>query len=206
MSTIGDVHRFVMTWNMGTESVSQLVYHRIHASGADVGDPTVRAAELTNLELAWTDIDNIVTDTLLGVSLEHLKWDFTNHRWDGIGSSTPTAMDGLAATDYVSHGVAALGKVITAQLRRQARKFIPGIVESAITGGFVTGASLVLIASFMDQFDTALTSGGASIPICTFNTDDTSPLYETASESAGTVIAEGTAAYQRRRRPGVGLT
>lgn len=206
MFVTNDIARLVLTWAFGTESVAQLVWHYI-MTGAG---PTTAALLLTAVEsavtLAWLEIDQLITTDLQGETLEVLKWDFVNNRWDGLESQTLVGMDGTGAGDYLPQGNAVLVKIFTDASRRQARKYVPGVIEGATADGFITGANLVDFADFAGLFDADVSPGGNQFKYCTFNTLPTSPLFETESVARGSVLAESAGSYQRRRKPGVGLT
>lgn len=206
MLALNDVIRIIMTWTWGTDSVAQLVWHYICTTAGTATYSAWLDAIHTNLQLAWANIAARTTDDLVGTLLEMLVWDYANNRWDGVASKAATGMDGTNVADYLPHGDAVLVKVLTAANRRQARKYVPGLVEGNVTAGFIDAAPLVDYLAFANQLDAILALAGGVIEFCTFNVDDTSPLFETASIARGSVVAEATGSYQRRRKPGVGLT
>lgn len=206
MFSANDVIRMIMTWNFGTESVAKIVWHYF----VDVAGTATFTAWLdhihTQLQTAWANIDGYITSDLSGSTLEMLRWDFANNRWDGLVAKGATGMAGSNGGDYAAHGNAVLVKIFTELARRQSRKYIPGIVEANVTGGFLDSLPLAAMVDFADDLDTPLALTGGAIQYCTFNTTPASPLFETASMALGSVGAEATGSYQRRRKPGVGLT
>lgn len=203
---LNDIIRIVLSWNLGTNTKAQMVWHYKVTSGSNGVPSAALTAIDTAVDTAWAHIAGNLIDDLVATKLEMFKWDFTNNRWDGVAVHTPTGLDGGAAGDYYAPGCAALVKILTGQNRRQGRKFIPGLREAVVTDGALTGAALVNFADFAAAFDIPVTAAGITYTWCTFNTEPTSPLFETDSLAVQSVVAEATVAYQRRRKPGVGLT
>lgn len=201
-----DIARLVLTWAFGTESVAQMVWHYI-MTGIGPADPaTLLLSVEAQMTLAWLEIDQLITADLQAETLEVLKWDFVNNRWDGVDSQSVVGMDGTGVGEYLPQGNSVLVKILTDASRRQARKYVPGISEGATADGFITGANLVDFADFAGLFDAPVSPGGKQFVYCTFNTEPTSVLFETESQARQSVIAESAGSYQRRRKPGVGLS
>lgn len=206
MFSQNDIARLVMTWAFGTESVAQMVWHYIMTGAGPTAPAALLLAVESAIQLAWLEIDQLITTDLQGGILEVLKWDFTNNRWDGLDSLSTTGLDGTGVGEYLPQGNSVLVKILTDSSRRQARKYVPGITEGATADGFITGANLVDFADFAGLWDAVVSPAGQNFSYCTFNTHPPSPLFETESLARGSVVAESAGSYQRRRKPGVGLT
>lgn len=202
---VSDVVRCIATFNMPESTISQLVYHFIGNTGTTATDAEMVTAALAHFQAAWTNIDNRVSDQVQGDILEVQKYDFVLHQWDGIGQATFTAADGLSTADMLAHGTCGLVKILTVAARRQCRKYVPGLTETELTDGLFSTATVVDLALFGSALDQNLIAGGLTSLFCSFNTDSTSVLYETASTRLGAVTATNLPAYQRRRRPGTGI-
>lgn len=202
---VGDVVRVVAQWAMPESTIAQMVYHYIGASGSSVADVTLANAIEGQLTTAWVNIEDVISDEVVGENLELFKWDFANHQWDGLTVTPMVGIDGANVTDLSAHGVAALVKIMTAKNRRQARKYVPGIIEATITDGVIAPATVTDLALFGAALDSDLTAGSLTLDFGVFSTDPLSPWYETFSAAIQTVQASGNPAYQRRRRPGTGI-
>lgn len=207
MGTIlaNDVMRVVAEWDAPQGTVAQLVWHYVVKTGSGVQSLTLLDAILTNLQVAWADIEDVVSDLYTGATISWSKWDFTLNRFDGLDVAPLTNADGVSIADPVPHGAAGLVKIFTEVARRQARKYVHGLIDTVIVAGSVTAPVLVNLADFAGVLDTDIIAGGITLGFCTFNVDATSPLFETHSLAIGAVQAEAVVAYQRRRRPGTGI-
>lgn len=202
---VGDVLRVVAEWDIPDGTIAQLVYHFIGVSGSTATNAQAGIALLAALEAAWLHVDSDINGQFTGSVFQTSMWDFTLNRFDGIDSRPIVAADGLGAGDSVSHGVALLIKAFTTSARRQGRKYLPGIREVNISNGTFVAAQLTDGALFMADLDDDVVAGGLTLSYCTFNTEPTSPLFETAGIANQTVQAEAISSYQRRRRPGTGI-
>lgn len=202
---VDDVVEIVMTWDTPLASVAQNVWHYIQTAGGGADPDDLLAAIDTMMQVAFGEIDLGVHEDFEAVLLEARQWDFVNNRFDGIGTLALTGIVGLNAGDYEPHGVAALGRIITATARRQGRTFVPGLADTSIVSGVLTPAFEADFAAYLATFDQTLSISGGSFDWCTFNVDPTSPLFETVSVAAQTVIANSLPSYLSKRKPGVGL-
>lgn len=202
---VNDIIRVVAEWDIPDGTIAQLVWHMHGASGASATDAVVGAAVLAALEAAWLNIDQDVSDTVTGSLIEIYRRDLVNHRWDGIDSRPITAADGTDASSMISHGAAGLFKIFTSLSRRQGRKYLMGMTEGKQDDGTLNPAPLTNLALFAAALDNPVTAGALTLNYGNFNTDPSSPFYETFATASGAVQAEGILAYQRRRRPGTGI-
>lgn len=202
---IGDVLQVVQTYDAPLASVAQNVWHLEQVSGAGSDSDDVLAAILTQQQIAWDEIESIISDDYSATLLELRMWDFVNNRFDGVGTLAVTGMAGISVSDFEPHGVAMLGRIITNAARRQGRTFIPGVIEGSVLTGTLTAASEAALAAYLAIFDTDISVTGGLLSWCTFNVDATSPVFETTSLAAQTVIANTLPSYLTKRKPGVGL-
>lgn len=202
---VGDVVRCVAEWDMPSGTIAQLVYHYLGVSGTTATEAQVGAAVEAQLDLAFDEIAASIANLVVGSTIEGLLWDFALNRWDGIFTVPLIGADGASAGQPQAHGAAGLVKIFTTANRRQGRKYIHGIGESLITNGLVEAVMLTDLALFATELDDDIVAGGLTLSFGTFNTEPSSPLFETFSVAAQSVIAEAIVAYQRRRKPGTGI-
>jgi len=202
---IGDVVQVVLTWDTPLASVAQNVWHFVMESGGGADSADLIAAILTQQQVAFALIDDQISDQFEGVLLELRKYDFVNSRFDGVESVAGSSLVGLAVGDFHPHGVAGLGRVRTEASRRQGRTFVPGIVESGITGGLLSAGAEAALLAYLAVWDTDISITGGFFNWCTFNVEALSPLFETSSKAAQVVIANSLPSYLSKRKPGVGL-
>lgn len=203
--SIDDVLQVVLTWDAPLASVAQNVWHLIMETGAGADSDDILAELLVRMQVAQALIEGSQSDTFEAVLLELRRWDFTLHRFDGIGTLAVTGVVGAASTDYEPHGVAALGRIITEAARRQGGHFLPGLVDGAIVQGVLASSVEAAFATYLSTFVADIIVTGGVLPWCTFNVEPTSPVYETASKATGTVIANSLPSYLSKRKPGIGL-
>lgn len=205
MISIGDILRVAVTGTSPGAGVFQNVWHLEMATGADPDPGLVLAAISDNWELAFAEIDARVAGDYSWDLFELWQRDTINQRWDGVAVEDIVNVGGGSVNDPHPHGVAALGRVITDSFRRQGRHFMPGLTDEQFEVGLLVSAALVDLADYMVQFAEGITADGSTFGWVTYNTEPTSVLFQTASRYVGAVIANNIAAYQRRRKPLVGI-
>lgn len=202
---IGDIVEVIQTWATPLASVAQNVWHLTMVSGLGGDTDDVLPAVLTQQQVAFATLD-IRINTGFSVDLFELrKWDAVLDRFDGVDSLAASSMVGLSAIDYEPHGVAALGRIITGEPRRQGGTFIPGIDEAQVLAGLLHPAMEAALAAYLAIFDTDIGIPGGLLSWCTFNVDPLSPVFETVSIAAQSVVANSLPSYLGKRKPGVGL-
>jgi len=207
MATIdtGDILQVVQTWDCPLASVAQNVWHLEMVSGAGADSDDILTGIETQQEVAFGDIEAFIADEFHVVFYELRRWDFTLHRFDGVGSVATSDLNGDTVADYEPHGVAALGRIITEASRRQGRTFIPGISDTNVVDGVLSVAAEAGLLLYLADFVTQLSVTGGVFDWCTFNVTPASPAYETASRATGVVVANSLPSYLGKRKPGVGL-
>lgn len=202
---VGDVLRVVAEWDVPDGTIAQMVFHYLGVSGTTATEAQFLGSVESRIDTAWNQIEARISDLVLGSTVEAYVWDFVLNRWDGIGQVPLIGADGGDAGEMLPHGAAALVKFFTAALRRQARKYVPGLSESQVADGTILGVAVSDLALWAADMDDDVIAGGLTLSFCTFNTDPASPLFETTSLNTQAVQAEAVVAYQRRRRPGTGI-
>lgn len=202
---IDDVLQVVQTWDAPLASVAQNVWHLQMLSGAGADEDDIIAAVETQQEVAFAAIEARISDQFAVTLFELRKWDFALHRFDGVATLATSDIVGTSIADYEPHGVAALGRIITTTARRQGRTFIPGLDEDQINDGVLEAATEAAFLSYLGVFDTDISVTGGILSWCTFNVDPLSPIFETTSLAAQSVVANSLPSYIGKRKPGVGL-
>lgn len=202
---IGDVVEVVQTWDTPLASVAQNVWHLVMVSGAGADSDDILPAVLTQQQVAFAFVAAEVNTGFSVVLHELRKWNTTTKRFDGVDSQAASLMVGTSATDYLPHGVAALGRIVTAVARRQGRTFIPGMTDANVVGGLLAAGMEADLVSYLGIFDTDISITGGLFSWCTFNVAPLSPVFETTSIAIQTVIANSLPSYLGKRKPGVGL-
>lgn len=202
---INDVIQVIQTWDTPLASVAQNVWHLKQVSGAGSDSADIAAAVLTQQQTAFPSVEDFINDEFNVNQYELRKYDFTNHRFDGVEVLAATNVGGVHTGDYEPHGVAALGRITTAVARRQGRTFVPGMSETAVLDGVLAVAMEAAFLAYLALFDTDISVTGGLLSWCTFNVDPLSPIYETASLTAQAVLANSLPSYIGKRKPGVGL-
>lgn len=202
---IGDIVQVIQTWDAPLASVAQNVWHLVMVSGAGGDTDDILPAVLTQQQVAFANIGAEIADEF-SVTLHELRlWDGIAKRFDGVDSQVATGMVGASIVDFEPHGVAALGRILTAGARRQGRHFIPGMAEDHVGNGVLSTAMEASLAAYLAVFDTDIVITGGLLSWCTFNVTPLSPLFETTSIAIQTVIANSLPSYLGKRKPGVGL-
>lgn len=202
---IDDVLQVVQTWDTPLASVAQNVWHLKMVSGAGADSDDILAAILTQQQAAMPEMETNMSDGFNVSLYEIRKWDFSLHRFDGVGTLPSTNVGGVSGNDYLPHGVAALGRIITENARRQGRTFLPGMIDEAVLDGTLVAAVEADMLLYLATFDTDIAPTGGILSWCTFNTEPLSPLFETASLATQSVLANSLPSYIGKRKPGVGL-
>ncbi len=202
---IGNILQVIQTWDTPLASVAQNVWHLLMKSGAGADSDDILAAVLTQQIVAFANISAELNDGFSVVLHELRLWDAVAKRFDGVDTQTASGMVGVSATDYEPHGVAALGRILTAGARRQGRTFIPGMTDAQVSNGVLAAGMEASLAAYLAVFDTDISVTGGLFGWCTFNITVGSPVFETTSLAIQSVIANSLPSYLTKRKPGVGL-
>ncbi len=205
MATVDDILRATLNFNMADASIGNLVHHFRVTVGTETDYVVIATAIETALELGYAAIEVHISDTISPISLELSEWDFVDNEWDGKASVSATVPDGLHIGSQLPSGIAMVMRFPTDELRRQARKFVPGAVESDSNQnqiGALALAELVISAALLNN---DITAGALTIRPCTFNDTVGGPRFETSSDFSTTSIVNTNYGYQRRRQPGAGI-
>ena len=205
MATVDDILRATLNFNIQSSSVGNLVHHFRVTVGTETDYVVVAAAIETALAAAYAAVELLMSDLVDPVSLELAEWDFTDSEWDGKASVAATVPDGAIAGPTTPTGVAGLMRFPTDELRRQGRKFIPGMTETHVDGDALSASMLAAMVTSAALLNNDVTAGALTLRPCTFNDTPLSIRFETWSDFSTTSIVNTNVAYQRRRQPGAGI-
>lgn len=205
MATVDDILRVTLNFDISGNSIGNLVHHfRVVASTST--DYVQIATDInTALAAAYLNAMDRISNQVSPISLELAEWDYVDSEWDGKASVIATTPDGLATGDPLPAPVAAVIRWPTEELRRQARKFLPGIMEVDSQVDSMSAASLTDFALSGALLNNDVSADGLTLRPCTFNDTPLSPRFETWSDFSTTSIVNLVYGYQRRRKVGVGI-
>ena len=161
---VGDVLQLVSTWSAPLASVAQNVWHLKMLSGAGADSADIIAAIETQQQVAMALVEDHLSDTFNVTQMELRRYDFVTHRFDGLETLSTSNIGGVGVGDYLPHGVAGLGRIITEHARRQGRTFLPGMTDAAVVAGVLLAAAETDLALYLASHDTDISvTGGAVI-------------------------------------------
>lgn len=205
MATVNDILRVTLNFTIGGDTIGNLVHHYRVTVGTDTDYIAQATAIDAALATAYAASMGKVSVQISPVSLELALWDTGDLEWDGKASVTATVPDGLGAGEALPAGVAALMRFPTDELRRQARKFIPGLREDDVSSDTIQAAFLANLVTSAALVNNDVTAGALTLRPCTFNDTVGSVRFNTSSDFSTTSIVNTNVAYQRRRQPGAGI-
>lgn len=201
----GDVLKVVVFINGPDSVIMNNVYHyRLDDPNPD--NPTdaqiITAidAEMDGIYTKWDDemSDEYNVDKL---SVDRVEWNAVDSIWETVEHIGESLLDhdGLGISDPVPHGVACNITFNTADPRRQGRKFFPGASEDGMDGSNITGAVQTVLAAMGADVLSDLPVGGGAAELTTGIATNLGTFLPFIIAVVNTI-----AAYQRRRKPGVG--
>lgn len=205
MATVNDILRATLVFNLAGSSIGNLVHHFRVTVGTETDYIAIATAIDAALATAYANAEIQMSTAISPISCDVSEWDFTDNEWDGKASVTGTVPDGGSVGDTLPSGIAAVLRFPTAELRRQARKFIPGMLElDSNTDSIAAGplANFVIAAALINN---DIVAGAVTLRPCTFNDTVGSLRFETSSDYSTTSIVNTNYGYQRRRQPGAGI-
>ena len=197
----GDIFKFVLTWSIGGATIAQNTYHYL----ADTDDPNSTYQDvLVALVLLQTTtfgtIDQLIASNVEGTFAELLYMDPISKLFSTVASTPVTGMKGTATGTQLPNGVAVLCKFFTDIGRSQGRKYLPGYNETdAKSNELGTGDSVPFLA-WATGIITPIVVGLSTLSPGNFST-----ITKLVRLYTGIVAVNDLLAYQRRRKPGVGI-
>lgn len=194
----GSKLRIVATFSIGSVTKAQNVYHVENVTGSEITD-----AEAVAVCLAYVEdiMDEFTQFCKSDVSLDKVEvYEFAALQWGPVGVAEGS-WAGTDVTDRLPAGCAVLIHAFKERSGFSDKKYIAGCIDSvtvgdALTANMITGAEAAA-AIWTAIFD----DGTAQIEPHSYNQTTHAFTPYTGVYSVSPLIA-----YQRRRKPGVGLT
>lgn len=206
MATTADILRATLSGAMLDSVTWNLVFHYRVISGTELNNVTIANAIEAQLALAFVALEAELHNNVAADSLTLAIYDFIASEFDGIAQVNSSAINGAAAFQGLPNGTGVLLRWPTLELRRQARKFIPGLHENAAFDNNVGGVVIAAAATTAAILNNTFTAGALLLHPCTFNVEALSPRFETSSLFSTTDFFVNTQpGYQRNRQPGAGI-
>ncbi len=194
-----DIIRATLSLVSARTQIHQNVFHYKYTGSGDTDDEV--GDEITAaLDAAYTTIEASLDSGVVSTELDAWLWDAVLKQFDGIYSEPIITIIGSQAGVSLPDGAAALVRLFTNKPRRQGRKFIGGMSEEGYADTGWAPAQLVALALFISAIVSAVITLNGTLTPGTFNlvTESFEPF-----KNAGSINT--FCAYQRRRRPGVGI-
>lgn len=200
--TSGDIIKMVVTMVWGDAGVNMNVFNLL-LSGA--GGPWDELDILSDLEdwatAMYGHLNNVVSESLEGTDVDGYVWDTGELDWDSIGNE-PWGWSPIDTGHTLPRGVAGLVIAPTVDPDTQAKKYMGGLTENSNVDGTWNAACLTALGNFANAWVTShvgAASGATLAPGCW------SPTYSELYSFKDAYNLGSIAAYQRRRKRGVGI-
>lgn len=205
MATTDDILRVTQSFDLSGSSIGNLVWHFRVVAGTSVDYTAIATAIDAALTTSFAALEVFLSDAVSPNNLDLSEWDFTANEWDGKATVSGTSPDGGAAGAALPAPVAIVLRFPTEELRRQARKFIPGQLEANSNTDSIDGTALAEYVISAALLNNDISADGLTLRPCTFNDTVGSARFETSSDFSTTSIVNSVYGFQRRRKLGVGI-
>lgn len=198
----GDVLRVVASLLFPDDVIMQNVFHLVATTVVGGGDEDDITLDLVGyVDALYANHDQNIEINMSGDEVKGYVRDTIDDDWDEIGTGALGITTG-AASPYMPHGCALLQTFFTTDPDVQGRKFWGGFTEANHDDGDWDGTLLTAIV--LTAADVVTTYTGTETG-STFQPVVWSPTNNNAYAYSGTVATNPIVAYQRRRKPGVGI-
>lgn len=205
MAAVGDILRATMVGVTLEAQVFNSVYHYRVGAGTETDYDVIALAIVAAWDTAYALIESKIHADTDSAELELSQWDTVNKEFDGKATVVCLSLAGSDVADPLPGGNALVVRFITEELRRQGRKFIPGMIESQNSGNNLSAGLVVDLILFAASINNFITAGGVTLVPCTFNSTVGSPRFDTHSLFTDTAFVNTKSGYQRRRQVGAGV-
>jgi len=195
--------RIVASMNWSDGEINQNVFNVELTGGAGPYDDFDVVDDcLEYIEGVYDNIELYMADEIDGSSITVYKFDEVNEDWDEVGSNSWSLSTGGTAGTGLPRGVAFLLTAKSEDPDIDARKYLPAMVEGALTDENWVAALVLAALDFAADWVTAIvgsTSGATLTPV----------VWSVAKLAATYLVdhylASNIPAYQRRRKNNVGI-
>lgn len=192
------VMRVVVTLDLNGESKAQNVYHIRHETATSQEDDDVLDAVGNWIDQLYDEIQGHVSDD---VSIEKIEvYEQSASTWIPVGVKTIT-WAGNDAQPRIPSGVCMMVMAYKSRSGYADRKYLAGYCEDTLDGDSWISVALTNAGNFADNWIEAYSDpNGVDLQAVHWDRGATLPR-DYVSSDVSTVVS-----YQRRRRPGRGLT
>lgn len=200
--TVGEILRVVaiMGWTDGNimENVFNMV---VTGTGGPFDEEDIVGDALDWLETMYANMTSFVSENVAGSEVRVYVYDPVDDDWDEIGSDAWTWTPNVTA-DELPRAISVLINAKTSDPDVNGKKYLGGITEGGVALGLINSITLTAAALFAVDWLTAFTGAvsGASLTPGIWSPTRTNFLVAT-----GTYLIPAIAAYQRRRKRGIGI-
>lgn len=198
----GTILKIVVSLLLPDTVIAQNIFYSV------VADLTTSDAEedvvtdlVTWVEAMYTTLAGIISDDVVASDIKVYEYDSIDDDWDEVGTST-WADTFSSTSDMMPHGVACLIHARSTDPDTHGSKYIAGLSENNALDSDITGAAVAVLANFADDWVDAfigIETGGTFGPGVWSEVGTVFKLFN------GNYTINGLIAYQRRRKPGVGI-
>lgn len=198
----GAILRIVASLLFPESVIAQNVFYAVFADTGGSDDEQDVVDDLAEwLEDAYALLDGFIDTSVALTDIKVYVYDSIDDDWDEVGQAS-IGLGFSGAPDMLPHGVAYLTHAKTTDPDVQAGKFVGGFTE----GGQSDGIWLAAINTVMATWGAAwVTSFIGTLTGGTFGPGVWSVAQHVFKLFNGTIVLNSIPAYQRRRKPGVGI-
>jgi len=197
----GDILRVTATLVWTDGNINQNVFNAVVSGGGGPwADADIVADALAWVNNMFANFTTLLSDEIDGSQIQVYKWDSVGLDWDEVGSNAWT-YNPNSVGEQLPRGVAALVTAQTTNPDVQGKKYLGGTTEGNVLDGLYNSTMLVAMLAFAADWITGFTGGtsGAS-----WQPGVWSPTDQVLYNLVTSFTANAIAAYQRRRKRGIG--
>ena len=200
--SVGDILKVVAVISYLDGSIAQNVFATvISGSGGPFDEADIVDDMVDWVESMYANMTGKTANNLDGSEVKVYEYDSIDDDFDEVGSD-PWVWNPSSTTDMLPQGVAVLINCKTSDPDVSGKKYLAGTTEAYNNEGVIDAALLTDVAAFAVDWVTGFVgaTSGAS-----FTPGVWSPTRTNFFAMSGAVIVPTIYAYQRRRKPGVGI-
>jgi hypothetical protein len=195
----GAVLRVVPTFTYGAISKGQNVYYFRHDTGSPQIDGDVVADCLEYIEELMDNFTAIQHST---VELQGIEvYERVSGTWEPVGQAAGTWAGTGSSSDRMPSGCCLMINMTKVRTGHADRKFLSGFMEGAASGEEWSGTVITAAGHFIVDIISGFT-GSNGVVLTPVSWDRVTDTVRNIAGGSGVARI----AYQRRRKPGVGLT
>jgi hypothetical protein len=198
----GAILRVVLSWIMPDSVIAQNIFFALFDNDGGSNDDADVVDDLTDwMEDIFSSMITSISDQVDMSIIKVYIYDSVDQDWDEVGTGVPV-FTATGSTDMSPHGVAGIIHAFTVNPDVTGTKFIAGIADASIVDSDISGAVIanLLLAGADWMVDFTGAASGSN-----FNPGVWSPTKVQFFEFQDKLVVNSQVAYQRRRKPGVGI-